>query len=466
MPGSCLGKGILSGVVERMKNWVIADREQLMMLPPSIDDLVPDDHLARFVVDVVDQIDLAPIMQKYERRGRGSRPYHPSMLLALLFYGYATGTMSSRKIERACHFDLAFRFVAGGHAPDHDTIATFRRRHLPAISALFVQILQMARELGILKVGTIAIDGTKIRANASKHAAVSYKRAKEIEKKLRAEVEKLMRLAEEADNTPLAEGVSIPAEIARREERIAKLQAAQRAIELRHAEEALEEYQEKIDKGLEKTKAAVDEGKRIPKPPEPPGLEPPDKAQHNFTDSDSRIMPDKGSFSQSYNAQACVDVATMLIIGQHISQRPNDKKELLTAIESIHEQVGKPTDAIADAGYFSEENITKCPVRSLIAPGKTRHSLPLEERVFAPKPATLDESASPAEKMRQRLATEEGRALYRLRKMTVEPAFGIIKSALGLRQFLLRGAEKVRNEWALVCLGYNLKRMWSLGKAS
>lgn len=449
-----------------MKNWVTADREQMLLLPPSIDDLVPQDHLARFVVDVVEQLDLAPIMQKYERRGRGSRPYHPSMLLALLFYGYATGTMSSRKIERACHFDLAFRFVAGGHAPDHDTIASFRRRHLSAISALFVEILQVARELGILKVGTIAIDGTKIRANASKHAAVSYKRAREIEKKLRAEVDKLMRLAEEADNTPLAEGVSLPAEIARREERIAKLQAAQRAIELRHAEEALEKYEEELDEGIKKTKAALDAGKSVPKPPKPPDLEPPDKAQHNFTDPDSRIMPDKGSFSQAYNAQACVDVNTMLIIGQHISQRPNDKKELLTALGTIHEQVGEVSDVIADAGYYSEENIAKCPARAWISPNKTRHNQPLEERLLAPKPTIIDEDASPAEKMRQRLQTQEGRSIYRLRKMTVEPAFGIIKSALGLRQFLLRGAEKVRSEWALVCLGYNLKRMWSLGRAS
>jgi transposase len=449
-----------------MKNWVRADREQLLMLPPSIDELVPQDHLARFVVEVVERLDLSPIMQKYEKRGRGSRPYHPSILLALLFYGYATGTMSSRRIERACHFDLTFRYVAGGHAPDHDTIATFRRRHLPAISSLFVQILQVACELGFLKVGTIAIDGTKIRANASKHAAVSYKRAQEIERKLRAEVEKLMRLAEEADNTPLAEGVSIPAEIARREERIARVQQAQRAIEQRHAQEALEKYEEQLEESLEKTKAAVKAGKSVPKPPDPPDLEPPDKAQHNFTDADSRIMPDKGSFSQAYNAQACVDVATMLIIGQHISQRTNDKKELLTALDSICDSLGKPTDVIADAGYYSEDNVAKCRARSWIAPGKTRHNLPLEERVLAPKPTALDDNAKPADKMRQRLNTEQGRAMYRLRKMTVEPAFGIIKSVLGMRQFLLRGAEKVTGEWGLVCLGYNLKRMWSLKTAS
>src|SRR5690606_13665853 len=235
-----------------------------------------------------------------------------------------------------------------------------------------------------------------------------------------------MKLAEEADNTPLAEGVNIPAEIARREDRIAKLQEAQRAIEKRHAEEALEKYEEELDEGIKKTKAALDAGKSVPQPPKPPDLEPPDKAQHNFTDADSRIMPDKGSFSQAYNAQACVDVATMLIIGQHISQRTNDKKELLTALDSIAESVGKPTDVIADAGYFSEENIAKCPARAWISPNKTRHNQTLEERVLAPKPTTLDEGATPVEKMRQRLATEEGRALYRLRKMTVEPAFGII----------------------------------------
>ena len=450
-----------------MKNWVLVDRNQTLLLPPSVDELLPANHLARFVVEVVDAIDLSPILAGYEERARGSAPYHPAMMVALLFYGYATGTMSSRRIERACRFDLAFRFIACGHAPDHDTVAGFRRRHLGELSALFVQILLLAREMGFLKVGTVAVDGTKVRANASKHAAVSHGRAREIEEQLRAEVDRLMKMAEGADNSPVAEGIDIPDEIARREERIARLREARLAIELRHGEQALEEFAEAAGENLKKTREALGAGRRPPGPPDPPDMTPPGGAQHNFTDADSRIMPDKGAFSQCYNAQAAVDTASMLVVGQRLSQQPNDRNELIPTLESIDGQVGKPTDVIADAGYFSAGNVAGCPCPAWIAPGRTRHHQSLEERLAPPvSPTGTDPHATPAEQMRQRLATEEGRALYRLRKMTVEPVFGIIKSVLGLRQFLLRGAEKVRGEWTLVCLGYNLKRLWSLKTAA
>lgn len=448
-----------------MKNWVPVDREQALLLPPSIDELLPADHLARFIADAVERLDLSALLGKYEARARGSNPYHPAMLLALLVYGYATGVFSSRRIERACRYDLAFRFLAAGAQPDHDTIAAFRRRHLEDIADLFVQVLALARELKILKVGTVAIDGTKMKANASKHSAVSYKRAKQMRDELRREVDRLMKLAEEADNTPIAEGLNIPKEIAIREERIAKLDQAQRTIEERHAQAVLEERREQLEKNLEDTKKALAKNKRPPDPPEPPSFTPPDTMQVNLTDGDSRIMPDKGSFSQAYNAQAAVDTATMLVVGQHVSQNTNDKRELLHTISVIANVYGTPEAVVADAGYFSAENAAKCPVNAYIAPGRTKHRRTLEERLKAPAAGEPAEGATPAQAMRHKLDTAKGRELYRLRKMTVEPVFGIIKAAMGMRQFLLRGATKVRGEWALVCLAYNMKRIWTLNPA-
>jgi len=451
-----------------MSKWVLTDREQALLLPPSIDELLPEDHLARFVVEVCDQLDLSPIVSKYERRGRGSTPYHPAMMLALLFYGYATGTMSSRKIERGCRYDLAFRYIAAGHAPDHDTIATFRRRHLPEISQIFVHILLLAREMGFLKVGTVAIDGTKVRANASKHASVSYKRAQVLEKRFAAEVNQLLKMAEEADNTPRAEGIDIPAEIARREKRIERLREAQIAIIERHGEKVLGEYEKAAEDYLNKLESDIEEDRRPSgDPPDPPDTTPPDSAQYNFTDPDSRIMPEGGgAFCQAYNAQAAVDCETMFIVGQHLTQNPNDKRELLPALDSISNTVGTPSLALADTGYFSADNINRAPLPVLIAPRKTRHNQPLHERLApAAKPEDEPQHACAAERMRHRLATAHGRANYRLRKMTVEPVFGIIKSTMGLRQFLLRGAENVRGEWALACTAYNITKLWRLKTA-
>jgi len=453
-----------------MKNWLIPDRNQLLLLPPCVDDLLPKNHLARFVVEVVERLDLSPILQKYEARGRGSTPYHPSILVALLFYGYTTGTMSSRKIERAAHYDIAFRFIAAGHHPDHDTIADFRRRHLAELSALFLRVLEIAREMGFLKVGTVAIDGTKIKANASKHAAVSYKRAKEIEAGLRAEIDDLMKKAEAADNEPVAEGVDIPKEIERREKRIENLEKAQRAIQQRHAEQALAEYEQELAKTLEKTETSVKNAlsretrKKPPDPPEPPDPTLEDKAQHNFTDQDSRIMPDKGGFTQAYNAQLSVDTETMLITGNHLSQNPNDKKELLPAIARMDKP---PASVLADAGYFSEANIAGAPGIDLyISPGRTKHNKTLEAILLPPAAGEAPPDATPAGKMRHKLRTEKGKSLYRLRKMTVEPVIGIIKQAMGFRQFLLRGLEKTSSEWGLVCLAYNLRRLYSLKTAA
>lgn len=452
-------------MVDIVKNWVLVDRTQALLLPPSVDELLPENHLARFVVEAVERLDLSAIFERYEARGRGPAPFHPAMMTALLFYGYATGVMSSRRIERACLYDIAFRYIAAGSAPDHDTIATFRRRHLRELSALFLQILLLSQEMGFAKVGTVAIDGTKVRASASKHAAVSYKRARQIRDELRAEVARLMKMAEGADNEPIAEGIDIPEEIARREKRIAKLEAAQRAIEERHGEKAITEYREEMEKTLAKTKEARARGRRPPDPPEPPSPTPPGTMQHNLTDGDSRIMPDKGGFSQCYNAQASVDTETMLIVGQHLSQNVNDKKELLAAVAMIAD-VYTPTAAIADNGYYSEQNAAQCPIDAYLAPGRTKHRRTLDEQTRKPAEGEPPPRASAAEKMRHKLDTEKGRALYRLRKMTVEPVFGIIKSAMGFRQFHLRGLEKATGEWGLVCSAYNLKRLWTLQGAA
>ena len=450
------------------KNWLTPDRDQLLLLPPSVQEWLPENHLARYVADVVERLDLTAITHKYAARHRGTQPYHPALMVALLFYGYSTGVMSSRKIERATHDSVAFRFLAGGHHPDHNTLASFRKDHLSELSALFLQILLLARELGFQQVGTVAIDGTKVKANASKHAAVSYKRAKEIEGKLRTEIARLMEAAEGADNTPLAEGTDIPAEIARREKRLEKIVQAQRAIEERHGREALHEHRAALEENLRETEEAVKKKERPPDPPAPPSLVPADAMQHNFTDAESRIMPDKGGFSQAYNAQLSVDVETRLIVGHHVSQAANDKRELLPALGAIAEELGAPAAALADAGFFSAANLEKAAASHprtdlLIAPGRMKHHASLEDRLGPPAEGPAPPGATPAEAMRHKLKTQAGHALYALRKSTVEPVIGIVKEALGFRRFLLRGAEKVRGESGLVCLGYNLQRMWWLG---
>jgi transposase len=452
-----------------MKNWLPVNRHQQTFLPPSADEWLPGDHLARFVVDIVDQLDLSAIIATYDKRPHGSTPYHPSLLLALLLYGYATGVCSSRKIERATHDSVAFRYIASGYHPDHDTIASFRRRHLGEIERLFVEVLLIAREMGLVKMGTVALDGTKIKANASKHRATSYKRARELERQYQKEVSRLLEMAESADGAAVADGLDIPAEIVRREERIRKLREAQEAIRARHGEKVLEEHEENLRRQGEKVEAAIKAtlaGKpaKAPPPVREPDLEPDDKAQYNHTDPDSRIMPDKGGFSQAYNGQVGVDTGVMLIVCKHVSQQTNDKRELLPAVDRMIQTVGPPAALLGDGGYYSGANVENAPdgIDIYLSPGRIKHNKPLEERLRPPAKGDLPKGATAAEKMRHKLDTEKGRSLYRLRKMTVEPVIGIIKQAMGFRQFLLRGLEKVSGEWGLVCLAYNLKRMNTL----
>ncbi len=353
-----------------MGKFIIADRETDYLFPPSMQDWLPEDHLARFVVEVVDQLDLSELTLQYA--GRGSQAHHPAVLLSLLIYGYATGVFSSRKIERATHDSIAFRYLAANTHPDHDTIATFRRRFLPQLEALFVQVLLLAREMKLLKLGRVALDGTKVKANASKHKALSYAHAQKIEAQLKAEVSALTAQAEVADQAPVAEGMDVPAEIARRETRLQALAEAKQKIEAR-AQERFErehaEYQQKQAKRQSQRDAGKKPRGREPKPPQPG---PRDTDQVNLTDEESRIMPvSGGGFEQCYNAQASVDTDTMLVVSSHMTQATNDKQEMaptLTKLCSLPEALGTVTDLLADTGYFSGANVKAC-VEGNIQPG-------------------------------------------------------------------------------------------------
>ena len=439
------------------------NREIDYLLPPSVQDWLPESHLARYVVEVVEGLDLSKLESVYA--GRGSAAYHPAMLLSLLIYGYATGAYSSRKIERASYDSLAFRFIACDQHPDHDTLASFRRRHGEQFAATFVQVLQIARENQVSRFGTVSLDGTKIHANASRHSALSYAHAEKIEAQLKAEVQEMLKLAEAADQSDLPDGVSLPDEIKRREDRLAAIAEAKTKIEAR-AKERLEreqaEYQAKLDKREAKEKA---NGKKPGgKPPKPPQVGPRPDDQINLTDEESRIMKVAGGgFEQCYNAQALVDSESMLVMAPHVTQAGNDKEQvvpMLAKLQALPEELNQPEKFLADSGYFSEKNVEACEaarIEPLIAVGRDAHHRHWRERFE--EPAASSEPTSPVDKMKHRLKTKAGRAAYGQRKQTVEPVFGIIKSVMGFRQFQLRGLDNFKNEWTLVCLAWNLKRM-------
>ena len=449
-------------------NFISFDRHTPYLLSPSLQDWLPEDHLARFVVDVVSQLDLKPIKRVYA--GRGSQAYHPEMLIALLFYGYATGIYSSRKIEQATYDSVAFRFITANTHPGHDTIATFRKRFLDKLHPLFVQILMLAREMGFLKLGKVSLDGTKVKANASKHRALSWEYACKLEEQLKAEVDELMELANQADTTKIPDGMNVPEEITRREDRLVAIAEAKEKIEQRANERYAEEKQKYDDKMAVREAKAEKTGKKPRgRTPQPPESGPCKKDQVNLTDEESRIMPTSGKgFEQSYNAQAAVDIDSMLIVESHVSQSPNDKQEILPTVEgltSLPEELGVVDTIVADTGYFSENNVTICnsnEMEPLIAVGREKHNQALKDRFCQPDP--LSDEADPVSKMRHRLKTQEGRQIYAKRKCTVEPVFGIIKEVMRFRQFLLRGIEFVQGEWNLVAIAWNLKRMFALSR--
>lgn len=449
-----------------MSNFRQIDRATGFLLPPSIDEWLPQRHLARFVVEVIDGLDVSAMSKSY--RGSGSASYHPSLLLGILVYGYATGVFSSRKLERATYDSVAFRFVAANEHPDHDTIAAFRRRFIKEIEGLFVQVLLLAREMGMLKMGTVGLDGTKIHANASRHSALSYEHAGKIETQLKAEVADLMTKAEAADQADIPDGMSIPEELARREERLAKIAEARTKIEAR-AKERFEreqaEHDAKMAARAAKTKAT---GKKPGgKPPEPPVEGPRPTDQINLTDEESRIMPVAGGgFDQCYNAQAAVAAGSLLVVAAKVVQAPTDKQQIepmLSALKGLPDEIGQPDTLLADNGYFSEANVVACEaagIEPMIAIGREVHHPSLDERFAAAPPAPND--PTPVEAMAHRLRTPEGKKLYGLRKQTPEPVFGIIKSVMGFRQFLLRGLDNVQGEWSLVTMAWNMKRMFAL----
>jgi len=442
----------------------IIDRDTQYLFPPSVQDWLPENHLARFVVEIVDGLNLESLNASY--RGSGSKAFPPSMLVALLFYGYSTGIFSSRKLERATYDSVAFRYIAANTHPDHDTIASFRKRFMEELGPAFARILEMAQAMGLLKVGTVSLDGTKVKASASRHKALSYGYAERLEAQLKEEVSKLLRLAEQADQNEKPDGMDIPAELARRETRlaaIAKAEIERRAKERYEREQTI--YKESIARQELKEKQT---GKKPGgRDPEPPVSGPRKRDQVNLTDKESRIMPASGkSFVQAYNAQAAVDSESLLIVTSHVSQKANDLQELKPALEKLEqlpECLGKPKSLLADAGYFSKANVIECAkhkVTPYIASGRDGHNKSLEERFR--KPPSLPDSADLVAVMKHRLKTSAGKKLYAKRKSTVEPVFGIIKHVLGFRQFLLRGLDAVEKEWNLVCMAWNIKRMHAL----
>jgi len=445
------------------------DRNTLYLLPPSIQDWLPKDHLARFVVDIVEQLDLRSLKASYS--GRGSQPYNPEMLVALLFYGYSTGVFSSRKLERSTYDSVAFRYIAANSHPDHDTIASFRRRFLPELKGLFVKILMIAHEMEILKLGSVSLDGTKVKANASKHKALSFEHANKLETQIKAEVAELLKKADSADHADIPDGMSIPEELERRTDRLAKIAAAKTEIERRATERHASEQATYEKKVAERAKQEQETGKKPRgKKPKPPTPGPSAKDQVNLNDSESRIMPTSGGgFEQAYNAQAGVDTKTMLVVTTHVTQHANDKQEVTPALENITalpEILGSVTEFIADCGYFSETNVVACEEKQItpyIAVDRQSHNRPMWDRFREPPP--LMDDADAVTIMKHRLKTVDGKAVYAARKRTIEPVFGIIKSVMGFRSFLLRGFESVQGEWDLICMAWNIKRLHVLAKA-
>lgn len=446
------------------------DRDSAYLFPPSVQDWLPEHHLARYIANVVESLDLSVIERAYA--GRGSDAYHPASLMSLLIYGYATGVFSSRRIEMATYDSVAFRYLACNRHPDHDTLATFRRRFGEQFQALFVQVLQIAQTNRLSQFGTVSLDGTKLHANASRHSALSYEHAGKLETQLKQEVQELLALAESADQSELPEGLSVPAEIARREDQMAAIAAAKCKIEAR-AKARYEKEKAEFDARMKarEDKAARTGKKPSGKPPAPPSAAPRKDDQVNLTDDESRIMKVAGgSFEQCYNAQALVDTETMLVMVPEVTQAANDKQQIEPMLEklgSLPAGLNAPSMLLADTGYYSEANVVACHqtrITPLIAVKREGHHQHWRERFTEPE--ALAGNAGVVDTMKHTLKTRAGKATYALRKQTVEPVFGIIKSAMGFRQFLLRGLVNVKNEWTLVCMAWNLKRLGALRQKS
>ena len=430
-----------------IKTYLPYDPDQQLLLPAALREWLPDDHLAYFISDVVDQLDLSSITARYEGERRGGPPYHPRMMVKVLLYGYCIGVASSRRIAQRLHEDIAFRVLAANNTPDFRTISDFRKDHLGALSGLFLQVLAFCQRAGLVKLGHVALDGTKVRANASRHKAMSYRRMKEKEAQLAAEVAELLRRAQEVDEEEDRRygqdkrGDELPEELAFREGRLEKIREAMAALE------------------AEAQAAAEAEGKEHPGVPE-------DKAQRNFTDAESRIMPGPGGrdFQQAYNCQAVVDHAHQVIVAARATNQSSDKQQAAAMMRETIDNVGAvPREVSDDAGYYSAkavDDLQALGVDPYVAPEQTRHG-----RVVPPAPrGRIPRHLSPRDRMRRKLRTKRGRKRYALRMETVEPVFGQIKQGRGFRQFLLRGLEKVNGEWSLICTGHNLLKLFRSGR--
>jgi transposase len=422
--------------------------EQDLLLPPSLREWLPENHLVYFVSDVVDHLDLSAMHAVYEEEKRGQPPYDPRLMTKLLVYGYCTGVFSSRRIQRRIQEDIPFKVLAAGNEPDFRTISDFRKIHIGRLQNLFEQVLAMALECGAIKLGRVSLDGTKVKANASKHKAMSYGRMNEKQQQLKDEVKQMLDQAAAVDEAEDRQyggkrGDELPEELRRRETRLAKIKEAKKVIEQRARDKAAEEGK------------SAEEAKRA---------KPDDKDQYNFTDPESRIMKGADGIVQGYNAQAAVEPKLLLIVGQSVTEAANDKKQLMPMVEIIEQQSGQRPEAIlADNGYCSEENLKQLEsadeeerkIEGFIATGKQKHG---EHRQPA-KRGRMPKGATRVDRMKQKLKTKVGKAVYAARKCVVEPVFGQIKQARGFRQFLLRGKEKVKGEWALVCLTHNILRL-------
>ncbi len=418
--------------------------EQDLLLPPSLRDWLPEDHLAYFVCDVVEQLDLSAIESVYEAEERGQPPYHPGMMTKILLYGYGVGVFSSRRIEKKIREDVGFRVLAARNEPDFRTISDFRKLHLTALQELFDQVLRIALQAGTMKLGRVVLDGSKVKANASKHKAMSYGRMQEDEKRLKEEVKRLLTQAEATDAEedarygPDGRGDELPPELARRETRLQRIREAKRALEERAREEAKR-------KGQAEEKA-----------------KPEAKMQYNFTDPESRIMPGADGFVQAYNAQIAVEPDFQLIVGQRVTQASNDKQQLIPTLEAIREQAGqKPQEVLTDSGYCSDANLKyleKKKIEGFVATDRESYR---DHHQPAPR-GPLPQGATRVDRMRRKLQTKAGATIYATRKAVVEPVFGQIKQARGFRQFLLRGLAKAQGEWAMICLTHNILKLHRL----
>jgi transposase len=469
-----------------MKTFKDYSPDQRLLLPPDLQDWLPQKHLARFISDVVDELDLSAIFSSYDKRdGRGAPPYHPRMMVKLLLYGYCIGIPSSRRVEEATYTDVAFRVLAAGQHPDHASIAEFRKRHLEALAALFKQVLRLCDKAGLVKLGHVAIDGTKVKANASKHKAMSYERMEKTEKKLEEEIaslleEEIAALLERAERVDAAEdeqhganrrGDELPEEFARRESRLKVIREAKEALEEEAREQAREKACQAEAKLAERQRREEETGKKMggrkPTVPDVEQAKPDPKAQRNFTDPDSRIMVDGATkaFGQGYNGQAAVDRHSQIILAAEVTQEANDKQQLVPMARKVLENTGQlPEQISADSGYFSETAVTDEALEGVdlyVAVARQKHG---EEVKTVEGEAPAD--ATMKEQMGHKLKTEEGKAAYALRKGTVEPVFGQIKGVRGFRQFLMRGLEKVRAEWRLICLTHNLLKLFGSGRPS